>query len=40
MLAALPAPSTMSPTSSISYSSRLACWSMNDPVPAAQSPFV
>ena len=28
------------PTSSTVYSRREACWSMNDPVPAAQSPLV
>ncbi len=40
MLAGLAASSTMPPTSSMSYSSRLACWSMKEPVPAAQSPLV
>src|ERR1039458_1256652 len=36
--AAHPAPHTSSPTSSTEYCMRSACWSRNDPVPAAHSP--
>ena len=40
LLAALAAWATISPTCSTCSFIRWACWSMNDPVPAAQSPFV
>jgi hypothetical protein len=40
ILAALAAWATISPTCSTCSFIRWACWSMNDPVPAAQSPFV
>ena len=38
--AALPARATISPMSSTATRMRLACWSMNEPVPAAHSPLV